>query len=173
VLPDDQDPGGIRSDSPPHARPLRFAVLQPIGLALIIVSAVPAFIAVLTFVRRRRPRVRRPPRVVRQEERASLDAVRAMEIDTIDGRRGAFTQLDALVRDHLREICGVPGGSLTPQEVPLALATSGADAAAEVVASVLATCELARYAPPHAMPSADTCREAIARVEDVIANPER
>jgi hypothetical protein len=169
VLPDDQDPGGIRSDSPPHARPLRFAVLQPIGLGLIIVSAVPAFIAVLTFVRRRRPRVRRSQRVVRHEERASLDAVRAMEIDTIDGRRGAFTQLDALVRDHLREVCGVPAGSLTPQEVPLALATSRADVPAEVVASVLATCELARYAPPHAMPSADTCRDAIARMEDVIA----
>ena len=36
------------------------------------------------------------------------------------------------------------------------------------VASVLSTCELALYAPPHAMPSASVCRETIDNVEEIV-----
>jgi hypothetical protein len=94
--------------------------------------------------------------------------VRTMDVDTIEGRRDVFTQLNALVREYLREVCGVPGASLTPQEVPLALATSS-KVPAELVASVLAQCELARYAPTHGIPSAEVCRQAIDQVEQVIS----
>jgi len=169
VLPDDQaDLAGIRSEKPPHARGLRFAALQPIGIGLVIVSAVPALLATAALVRRRRPRVRRLARAARHEERASLEAVRTMDVETVEGRREVFTALDTLVREHLREVCGVPGASLTPPEVPIALATTGTKVPAEVVASVLATCELARYAPLHAIPSADACREAVNSVEQIV-----
>ena len=50
-----------------------------------------------------------------------------MNVDTVEGRREAFTELDALVRAHLREVCGAPGASLTPPEVPPALAAARAD----------------------------------------------
>jgi len=91
-----------------------------------------------------------------------------MDVDTVEGRRQVFTELDALVRDHLREVCGIPGASLTPHEVPFALATARTKVPAELVAAVLETCELARYAPPHAIPSAEACREAVNSVEQIV-----
>ncbi len=170
ALADDEDVAGVRSDKAPPARPRRVTLLRPIGIGLIIVSAVPALVAVAAVVRRaRRPRVRRSTRSVRQEERTSLDAVRTMGLDSIERRREALTRLEALMREHVRHICGVPGHSLTPQEVPSALAASRTPVPAELVASILSTCELARYAPPQAMPSADACREAIQHAEQVIA----
>jgi hypothetical protein len=170
ALADDEDVAGVRSDKAPPARSRRFTVLRPIGIALIIVSAIPAFVAVAAVVHRaRRPRVRRSTRAVRHEERLSLEAVRTMGLDSIERRREALTRLDALVREHLRDVCGVPGHSLTAQEVPSALAAGRTHVPAELVASVLAICELARYAPPQAVPSADACRQAIQQVEQVIA----
>jgi len=170
VLPEEPDAAAIRSDKVPHARPARFAALQPIGIGLVILSAVPAVIAIAALARRaQRPRVRRSARTVRHEERASLEAVKTMAVDTVERRREAFTRLDALVRDHLRDACGVRAGSLTSEEVPFALAATRAKVPAELVASVLGTCELARYAPPHAMPSADACRSAIERVEQILS----
>jgi hypothetical protein len=171
VLPDDQDPAGIRSDKPPYTRPMRFAALQPIGIGLVIVAIVPGLLAIAALVGRiRRPRVRRSARAVRHHERASLEAVRQMNVDSVEGRREVFTELDALVRAHLREVCGVPGASLTPHEVPFALAATGTKVPAELIASVLETCEIARYAPPQATPSADACREAIEQVEQMISD---
>jgi hypothetical protein len=169
VLPDEQEPAGIRADKPPHARPARFAALQPIGIGLVIVSIVPALAAIAALARRAwRPRVRRSARIVRQEERESLETVRAMAVDSLERRREAFTKLDALVREHLSQACGVAGASLTAQEVPAALAASRTTVPAELVASVLATCEIARYGPPHIMPSADECRRAIDEVEQIV-----
>src|SRR5262249_57561020 len=62
VLPDDQDLRGIRSDKPPHARAIRFAALQLVGIALVIVAIVPGALAIALFVRRiPRPPVPPPP----------------------------------------------------------------------------------------------------------------
>ena len=91
-----------------------------------------------------------------------------MDVDTVEGRREVFTGLDALVREHLSEVCGVPGARLTPHEVPFALATTRTKVPAELIASVLATCELARYAPPHAIPSAEECRDTVEKVEEIV-----
>jgi hypothetical protein len=170
VLPDDQDLSGIRADKPPQARPERFAALQPLGIGLVIVSAIPALLAIAGLVRgTRRPRARRSHPAVRQEARASLEAVRTLDVETAEGRRQVFTQLDAVVRQHLREACGVAGTSLTPHEVPFALATTPTSVPAELVASVLATCEIARYAPADDMPSAEACRQAVDEVEQIVA----
>jgi len=169
VLPDDPDHSGIRSDKPPHARPARYAALQLVGIGLVIVAIVPGVLAIAALVRRiRRPRLRRSARAVRHEERASLDAVRQMNIETAEGRREIFSELDALVRQHLRDACGVPAAGLTPHEVPFALTAANARVPAALVAAVLEACELARYAPPHATPSADACREAIKSVEQIV-----
>lgn len=169
VLPDDQDLSGIRSDKPPTARPLRFSALQPIGIGLVIVSAVPALLAIATLLRRsRRPRIRRSARAARQETRASLESVRTMDVHTPEARRELLSKLDTVVRDHLRDTCGVPAASLTPHEVPFALATTSARVPATLVVDVLATCEVARYAPTHDMPSADACRRAIEHVEEIV-----
>ena len=169
ALPDDPDPSGIRSDKPPPTRPTRFAVLQPIGIGLIIVSIVPAALAIASMARRSVPRrVHRSVRAVRHEERASLDAVRTIGVETVPQRRDVFTRLDALVREHLRDVCGVPGPSLTPADVPRALAGARVNVQPELVASLLATCELARYGPPHEMPSAEACRQAIEQADEIV-----
>jgi len=175
ALPDDAEVSGIRSDRPPHQRPRRFAVLPAIGIGLVIVSIGPVLFAAVAFARRSRsdvvkelPRARRSDRTTLRDERESLDAVRAIDVDTIDGRREAFTRLDAIVRDHLGRVSGLDGASLTPAEVSAASASNGAKVPAELVAAVLATCEIARYAPPSAIPTADACRDAITKVEEII-----
>src|SRR4029453_3610208 len=61
------------------------------------------------------------------------------------------------------------GSARTPREVPPARATGRHTISADLVASVLTTCELARYAPPRAMPSADACRKAIEQMEQIVA----
>lgn len=172
ALPDDHDVAGIRGDRPAGARPTVFAMLEPVGIGLVIVSIVPAALAAAAVVRRRRAHLakgpRRSARTVRQAERTSLEEVRAMDFSTLDARREAFTRLDALVREHVRDVCGVPGPSLTPAEIASALATRAAKVPVELVRSVLVACERARYASPHATPSADACRQTIDEVEEVI-----
>jgi len=170
LLPDQEEPSTVRSYVPPHARRARFAALGPIGLGLIIVSIAPALLAVVAVARRARlPRIRRSARAVRQAERLSLETLRQMEVETVEGRRAALTELDGLVREHLRDVCGVPAAGLTPADVPASLAGRRTSVSADLVASILATCELARYAPPQAMPSADACRTAIQQVEEMLA----
>ena len=173
TLPDEPDVvtgAGIRSNRPPHARSRWLAALPSIGLGLIIVSIVPAAVAVAAAVRRtRRPRPRQSARAARKEERVSLEAVRSLDLTTVEARREAFTQLEGIVRVHLQNVCGIPGTALTPAEVPFALAPVNGKVPAELVESVLATCELARYAPAHLVPSADACRTAIEQAETIIA----
>jgi hypothetical protein len=169
ALPDDQNLTGTRSDKPAPVRPARYRMAQPIGLGLIIVSVVPVLLAVAALARRKRPRtVHRSARAVRHDERALLDAVRAIGVETVQQRRDVFTRLDALVRAHLREVCGVPGPSLTPPEVPRALAGARVRVQPDMVASLLANCELARYGPPHQMPSAEACRQAIEQADEIV-----
>ncbi|MBI1875863.1 MAG: hypothetical protein HYZ58_05530 [Acidobacteria bacterium] len=172
ALADEQDVSGIRADRPADARPAVFGMLQPVGIGLAIVSIVPAALAASAVVGRRRAHLakapRRSARTVRQAERASVEAVRAMDFSSLDGRREAFTRLDTLVREHVRDVCGVPGPSLTSAEIASALSTRAAKVPVELVTSVLVACERARYAPPHATPSADACRQTIDDVDQVI-----
>lgn len=170
MLPEDQATYALRDERAPMARPAVFALAQPVGLALIVASIVPVVIAALAFAGRgRRRESRRSGRQVRRAERASLEAVRATDLSTPEGRRDAYTHIDTIVREHLRDVGGVAGLSLTPAEVPAALAERPSRVPAETVASLLAECETARYGPPAALPSADACRAALAQAEQVLA----
>jgi hypothetical protein len=170
LLPDDSDVGGLRDYRPATARPAAFVMLRSAGIALVIASIVPVLFAVAGLIGRRRvPRPRQSARSVRHEERASLDAVRAIDLTTVEGRREAFTRLDTLVREHLRDACGAPGPSLTSSEIVPVLAGRGGRVPIELAAAVLTACELARYGPPHYGPSADACRQAIEQAEQVIS----
>jgi hypothetical protein len=170
LLPDDSDVAGLRDHRPATARPAAFVMLRSAGIGLVIVSILPVLFAVAGLIRR--PRVSRPrrsTRSVRHEERASLDAVRAIDLATVEGRREAFNCLDTVVREHLRDACGVPGPNLTSSEIVPALAGRGERVPIELVSAVLTVCELARYAPPHDGPSADACRQTIEQAEQVIS----
>ncbi len=170
MLPEDQDSYPLRDGRAAGARPPLMAAAQPIGTGLVVVAIVPALFWVVGVVRERRPKKeRRSIRQVQQEERTSLDAVRAIDVTTSDGRREAYTKINMLVRDHLRDVCGVPGPSLTAAEVEPALAGRATRVPAETVTALLAACETARYAPTTALPSADACRDAIEQTAQVLA----
>jgi hypothetical protein len=150
-------------------RPRLYTLAQPAGLALVIVSFAPAVVWAVGAISRRRHRpVHRSVRKVRSDERASLEAARGLDLTTEDARREVYTTIDGLVRAHLQEVCGVPGASLTPAEAELALAERGVRIDAQRVAALLAECERARYAPRHAVPSSDACRDAVMEAEQLL-----
>jgi hypothetical protein len=159
----------VRDSRPALPRPRRFALAQPIGLALVIVSFAPAvWWAAAVIGRRRRRPAHRSVRQVRSEEHALLEAARGLDLSSEDARRDAYTRVDALVRAHLQDVCGIAGRSLTPPEVEPALAAQGARIDGGRVAALLTECERARYAPRHAVPSADACRDAMLQAEQLL-----
>jgi hypothetical protein len=116
-----------------------------------------------------RPRQKaKSPRQVRQDERASFDALHAVDLSGPQGRREVYSQLNALVRDHLQAAAGIDAASLTPAEIDAALARHNGRMPAELVSAVLDACDRARYAPPDALPSADDCRQAIERAAHIL-----
>jgi hypothetical protein len=170
LLPDAQENYAIRDRQPAAPRATIYALAQPVGLGLVVVSIAPAAFWIAALVRHRRTRgVHRSARKVISEERASLEAVRAMDVSTPDGRREAYARINTLVRDHLRDVFAVPGPSLTPAEIPPALAARGSRAPAEIVTELLGACEAALYAPPSQLPSAEACRTAIDQAEHVLS----
>jgi hypothetical protein len=161
---------GLRASRTATSRPPLFALAQSFGLALVIVSFAPAiFLAAAAVARRGQSPAHRSARQVRSDERASLQAAGELDLSSDDARREAYTKIDVLVREHLREVCGVPGASLTPVEVKPALAARGARIDGDRVAALLAACEQARYAPIDAVPSAEACREAMAEAERLVS----
>ena len=171
-LPDGQETYAIRDGRAASPRRLRFAWLQPIGVALVLISIVPAAAAAIAAVRRARPRAKPPSaRQVRHDEQASLEALQALDVSTPAGRRDAYSRLNALVRDHVRSATGVEAASLTPPEIEAAASRRGARVPIELVTAVLAACDHARYGPPDALPSVDACKTAIAQAAQVIQAP--
>jgi hypothetical protein len=131
---------------------------------------VPAGVVAIDAIRRARPREKpRSARQVRHDERASLDALGALDLSTAAGRREAYTRLNALVRDHVHYAAGVEAASLTPEEIDVALAGRDERVPAELVSAVLAACDRARYAPSETLPSADECRATIERAAQAMA----
>ena len=118
--------------------------------------------------RARRRTVRRSPRQVRHEEQATLESLQAIDLDTEAGRREAYDRINALVRVHLRDACGVPVDGLTAAEVVPTLSARGARVPVDLVASVLTACEQARYASNGAGSPA-ACRETIEQAQQVLA----
>jgi hypothetical protein len=172
LLPDDQPSYDIRNSRPADPRLLRYRLLQPVGLGLIIVSIAPVVFMAIAVVQRAGQRGRTARRSVRQTKQAvqaSLEAVRSADGTTADDRRDAFARLDDLVRQHLTQVCGVPASSMTPSEIAAALGARGSGLPVELASSVLNTCETARYAPPTLLPSATAWRDTLAHAEQVLA----
>jgi len=173
ALPDGQESYAIRDGRGIRPRAPTYRALQAVGLGLVLITIVPASVAVATAVRERRPGEKpRSLRQVRRDERASLEALQALDISTPALRREAYSRLNALLRDHVRDAAGFDAATLTPEEIDAALARAdqaGGVAAASITA-VLAACDQARYAPPDALPSADACRSTIEQAAQVITS---
>ena len=169
ALPDGQESYDIRDARNARSRRLRYALLQPIGLGLVLLAVVPAAVGVIAAVRRTRSREKpRSARQVRHDERESLDALKALDVSTPAGRLDAYSRLNALVRDHVHHLTGVETAGLTPAEIGAALSRRNGRVPVEPVAGVLEACDQARYAPPDALPSADACRRAIEQGEQIV-----
>jgi len=169
MLPDAQESYGLRDTRTPAPRPRLLAHMQGIGWALVIVSMAPAAFWIVGLVQRRRRVVRRSAREVRQQEQASLEAARALDLSTPEGRRAAYGHMNTIVREHLRDACGVPGMALTPAEVEPALGRTRSRVSPDEVTSILLECDRARYAHPDALPKPDACRDALDRTEQILA----
>ncbi len=169
LLPDARDTANFRSDRPPLLRAAAFAILQRLGIGLVIVSIVPAALWIVALLRRLRQRRPRPSvRKLRHDEHASLDEVRALDVETEAGRREAFDRLSALVRRHLTGAWGVPADGLTPAQIESALAARGTGEASALAISLLDTCEKAKYGRPDDLPPRGACQAAIDQAEQLI-----
>ncbi len=169
LLPDARDTANFRSDQPPLRRAAALAILQPLGIGLVILSIVPAALWIAALLRRLRQRRLRPSvRKLRHDEHASLDAVRALALETEAGRREVFDRLSALVRRHLTGAWGVPANGLTPAEIESALSAQAKGEASALATSLLDTCEKARYGRPDDLPPRGACQAAIDQVEQLI-----
>jgi hypothetical protein len=140
-----------------------------IGLALVVISLAPAAFVAIAFLRRRtRKTGRRSARQARMDRRTTLERLRSLDVTTEDDRRKAYDEISAAVRQHLAAASGVPAPGLTAAEVDAALEGAGGRVAREPVTSLLMACDSARYGPPHALPSAQACREALQTAEQVL-----
>jgi hypothetical protein len=140
-----------------------------IGLALIVISLAPAAFVALAFLRRRtRKTGRRSARQIRMDHRMRLERLRSLDVTSEEDRRKAFDEISDAVRQHLAATSGVPAPGLTATEVDAALEIAGGRVPREPVTSLLLACDVARYGPPHALPSAQACRDALATAEQVL-----
>ena len=150
-------------------RPAALAMLQPIGIGLIIVSIVPAVLWAMALLRALRQRQRRQSaRKLRLHERAALEELRALDVEAEAGRREAYDRLSELVRSHVTGAWGVSADGLTPDEIALALSAQGHSDVSAGAVLFLDTCDKARYGRSEELPSRDACRAAVDQAEQLI-----
>ena len=170
TLPENQADLAIRDGRGPLPRPALFGHASQIGLALIVVSLAPALVLAFGAVRRRtaaRP-ARRSARQSKQDQRATLERLRAIDVGSEADRRRACDEVSAAVRDHVAARAHLPAPALTPAEIDARLAAAGGRMPREAVVALLTACDEARYRPPSAGLSADACRDALASAEQIL-----
>jgi hypothetical protein len=171
TLPEHQPDFAVRDGRAAAPRRAVFTRAQQIGLALVVVSLVPAAVTAAATVRRRtagKP-ARRSARQAKQDQRATLERLRALDVSTEGERRRACDEISTAVRAYVASHTQVPADALTAQEIDAALASRGGRLPRETIVPLLTACDEARYRSAQAPMSAEACREAIASAEQVLA----
>lgn len=170
MLPDNPSTSVLRDGREPALRPWAFAHARQLGLAAVILSIAPAAFVLAGAIRRRTRAVvaKRSKRRVRLDHRATLERLRTLDVATEDDRRRAYDEISTAVREHVAARSHVPATALTAEELDAALAAAGGRLPRESIASLLASCDAARYAPPRALPSAEQCRDALSTAEQLL-----
>jgi len=169
VLADDPSTYALRDARPPAPRLRRFTMLPLVGGVLVLASIVPAAIFLIASAAgAARRRARRAPRRSREDRRSAVETLRTLDVSAPDGRRDAYARLNTLVREHVGTRAGIPASSMTSTEIASALASRPAAVPQESVVALLAACEEARYAPPEALPSEQSCRRAIDQAAELL-----
>jgi hypothetical protein len=150
-------------------RPPWTALLQPVGIAFILVSIAPVAIwGVALAQRAAKGRRGRGRRAARHSARATLEEIKGLSLDNELARREVCSRLDTLLREHLERSAGVSAPALTPIEIEGALQRAGSRQSVPAVSALLHDLELARYGGPGHVPPEVSVREAIERTEEVI-----
>lgn len=171
TLPENQPDVTVRDGRTAPPRRTFFARASQVGLALVILALAPAGAVALTTVRRRtagKP-ARRSARQARQDQRATIERLRSLDVSTAEDRRRACEEIGVAVRGYVASHTHVSAAALTPAEIDAALSARGGRVPRETVVSLLTVVDEARYRPAHASLSAEACRDAIASAEQVLA----
>jgi hypothetical protein len=169
TLPESQPIVQLRDDRVPAARHPFFGHAEQAGVALIVLSLVPAaFVVGSAVARRARKTQRRSRRQVRQDERAALERLRALDVTTEEDRRRAYDEISAAVRAHLAARAHVAAPAMTAPELDAALASGAPQPSRESATALLAACDAARYGPPQALPPPQACRDALVQAEQLL-----
>lgn len=171
LLLDDQ-PAEVRDGRTVAERWWPYRILAPAGLALVVLAAVPFAFMIGAVARRARarPEATRPsPRQVRQAGRAALEELQGIDASSTETRRAAFARLDAAVRRHVADACGVAAMALTPDELARALERCEAPPPVEGVSAIVESCERARYAAPVDQPTEQDWKTALEKAGELLA----
>lgn len=98
-----------------------------------------------------------------------LEAVRALDLASIDGRRAVYDGIETVVRRHLQDVCGIDTVGLTSAELAEALSGRRSGLSADAVRALVAESERARYAPLHLVPAGEACRTAIDQASQLVS----
>ena len=146
-----------------------FARASSLGLALVVISLVPvALLAATAAARRGQKMVKRSARQTRQDQRAQIERLRGLDVESEADRRRAYDDISSAVRGYAAERANVPARGLTAGELDAAIA-GNSRLPRESLIALLAACDSARYAPDGALPPAAACREALRDAEQVLA----
>lgn len=168
TIPDRDGVAALRVPATLRPAPRHLRLAQPAGLILIAIALVPAAIWGLdaaAWARRGWTRYRAGRQ--RQQPRASLEALKSIEVLSDSERIRAYGQLDAIVRDHLQLTTGITAHALTPEEVRRALEHRAPSLPHHDIEALLAACERARYAAQP--PAADHWPDALRDAEHILA----
>lgn len=173
LLADDQPIYAVRDTRAVPSRWTPYRLMGTVGVGLMLLAIVPVLLGFGELIRRARTRrhgaTRPSPRQARQAARVALEEIRGIDATEPEARREAFAHLDAAVRHHVTDVCGIPANGLTPDEIVRALGSCGARIPVHTVGSVLAACELARYAAPDLQPGVDDWRHCLNAAEEVFS----
>ena len=170
TLPENQPEFAVRDGRAPSPRRGVFTPRRRSGSALVVLSLVPALAVAGAAVKRRAARqpARRSARQAKQDQRATLERLRTLEVATEADRRRACDEISTAVRGYVVSHTRVPADALTARDRRRARG-GRRGCRAETVVSLLQTCDDARYRPSATVLSAEACREALASAERVLS----
>ncbi|HEY2431645.1 MAG TPA: hypothetical protein VGI12_03155 [Vicinamibacterales bacterium] len=171
TLPENQPDVAVRDGRPPAPRRVLYGRAAQFGVALVVLSLAPALVVLAAALRRRtaaRP-ARRSTRQIKQDQRATLERLRTMDVSTEADRRRACDEISAAIRGYVASHARMSAPALTADEIGAALAARGGRLPRETVVSLLRTCDEARYQPASAVLSEAACRDALATAEQVLS----
>ncbi len=174
TLPAMAPPDAVRDQRRGSDLPAALAFVRPVGIGLLMVSAMPVGVWLAAWLWRVKPQHRRSrARETEHATREALDALQAADVAGESARKQAYGRLDALLRAHITATTGVSASSLTAREIDERLDRNDSRLSAGAVRRLLGECEQARYAPPGQMPSAERFREALTGARQFVPDPER